>query len=474
MPPRRLPAEQPGQGAEFRWGRARVRARPGDSVASALLASGHGVLSRSIKYHRPRGYYCGVGTCANCLVTIDGRPSVRACMVPAREGMAVKPQNCWPSPRLDVLSLAERFLPAGFDPQRAFTRPLFLLPAYHFAVRHMAGLGKAPRGGPPARVGEVAREEVPLAVVGAGPAGLAAAREAARAGVRVRVFDASPWPGGRLGREAALLQGPGAFQGHTPAQALGALLHDLREAGAAPEAEAGVAGLYPGKLLAVATPRRLVELRADAVVLATGAPESLPLFGDNDRPGVMTASAAGQLLGKHRILPGERVVLLGADERACALARSLEGAGARVAAVFEAGPTAPEAAGLPVKPGDGIAAVEGAARVRAVRTRRGARVPCDLVVLAWPRRPAVELFQQAGCALRARDGVLAPRADADLQTTAPGVFAAGDALAPGSLGAALASGALAGMGAARALGARVEPARLEAAREACAKLGAGL
>jgi sarcosine oxidase subunit alpha len=74
-----------------------VDACVGESVAVALFASGERVLSRSIKYHRPRGFFCLAGHCGACLMRIDGKPNVRACKTPVRDGMAVERQNAFPS-----------------------------------------------------------------------------------------------------------------------------------------------------------------------------------------------------------------------------------------------------------------------------------------------------------------------------------------------------------------------------------------
>lgn len=453
MPPHRLPSKE-GEPVAFRWGRARVQGREGDTVASALLAAGHTILARSVKYHRPRSYLCGVGKCASCLVTIDGKPSQRACMVPLREGMRVEAQNCWPSARLDVFAANDVVL-RRFDPQRSFTRPTWLHPLYYAFVRRMAGLGKVPRTATPARPGTVAQQAIPLAVVGAGPGGLAAALEAARAGTEVRVLDEQPALGGRLSWEDARLTGPSEFDGLSTGEALRSLLDGLRSEGVRPETGAMVAGIYPERLLAVQTPQRLVELRADAVVLATGAPESLPLFGDNDRPGVMSASGAAILLQRHGVLPGQRVVLAGRDSRTEGIVASLERAGAH-AEVVE---------------GEVVRAL-GSRWVTGceVRTREGARtLACDLLVHAEPRRPAVELAQQAGCALAWHRSLLAPTIDR-ARTTAARVLVAGDLASPGSIEAALASGRVAGLQAAQDLGLKVDEGRLAKALEELARL----
>ncbi|HEV8360051.1 MAG TPA: 2Fe-2S iron-sulfur cluster-binding protein [Candidatus Thermoplasmatota archaeon] len=471
MAPRRLPDEpQEGRWISFRWGRRAIRAREGDTVASALLAAGETVLARSVKYHRPRSYLCGVGKCANCLVTIDGKPSLRACMVPAKEGMVVEPQNAWPSPRHDVFAAADILFPSGFDPQRSFTRPRFLLTAYHAMVRRMAGLGKAPRDARAPQMGPLQQERVALAVVGGGPAGLAAAHEAATAGVQVALLDEAPWVGGRLTWSREALRGPSPWQGREPADALRALREGLARAGADVRSGTNVAGFYGERLLAVQTPQRLTELRAEGVVLATGAPEALPLFGDNDKPGIMSTSGAAILLQRHRVLPGKRVVLAGADARTLEVGRALAQAGADIEAVVSDAPA--EARDLRVLRGQ-IARAHGGRWINAVDVHVGSEVvqlPCDLLVFGEPRRPAVELAQQAGCALHWQGQAWAPRVDATLATTAPRVWACGDLVQPATLEAALASGRVAGLQAARALGAKVDEGALDDATQAWEEL----
>ncbi|MEE3263275.1 MAG: 2Fe-2S iron-sulfur cluster-binding protein, partial [Candidatus Latescibacterota bacterium] len=115
----------------------------GDTIASALTAAGVGILSRSFKYHRPRGLLCGAGHCPNCLVQIGDEPSVRSCTRPLEQGMDIRSQNAWPSLDNDLMQLTEsvsRFLPVGFY-YKIFHRPRFLWPAFEHLLRNAAGLG---------------------------------------------------------------------------------------------------------------------------------------------------------------------------------------------------------------------------------------------------------------------------------------------------------------------------------------------
>ena len=125
----------------------KVAAFEGDSVGSALAAAGVTITARSFKYHRPRGLLCMTGSCANCLMQVDGIPNVRACIEPVRDGMRVERQNAWPSAGRDIHGWLNTFsfmMPPGFY-YKVFQRPRW---AWHMVepfIRSKAGLGKVPR-----------------------------------------------------------------------------------------------------------------------------------------------------------------------------------------------------------------------------------------------------------------------------------------------------------------------------------------
>src|SRR5439155_11232919 len=153
------------------------------------------------KYHRPRGYFCGTGKCANCLVRVDGVPNARACVTPVRDGMKVETQNAFPSARRDVYSLVDRVFPENFDYHERFIRPKFMAPLYNAVIRRMAGFGRVPdaeRAPLPPRRPPIARREVDVCVVGAGPAGLAAAAAASEGAASVLCVDEADRAGGSL------------------------------------------------------------------------------------------------------------------------------------------------------------------------------------------------------------------------------------------------------------------------------------
>ena len=163
-----------------------VRAFPGDTVASALLAQGRTIFSRSFKYHRPRGLLCCSGDCPNCLMEIDGKPNQRACRVPVHEGLSARSQNAWPSVDHDILRVIERFdrmLPIGFY-YKTLYKPRLLWRVAEPIIRRLAGLGRVSKKASTEEY-EHRYEHVDVLVVGGGPAGIEAARYAVSTGASV-------------------------------------------------------------------------------------------------------------------------------------------------------------------------------------------------------------------------------------------------------------------------------------------------
>lgn len=409
------------------------RAYAGEPVAVALYAAGVRVLSRSIKYHRPRSFFCLNGHCNGCLVRADGVPNVRGCMEPCKDALELEGQNAFPTSDLDVLGVVDWMFKKGMDHHTLMTGSRVLHPLMQKVVRQLSGLGKAPsRTTDELPVPE--RVHADVAVVGAGPAGLAAATAAARAGARVLCVDEQDVPGGSLLCDPRF----GPDDAARRADATRAAGVDLRARAAAiawfPEDEGGVLG--------VATPERLLRVTARRYVYATGGYDQNLAFEDNDRPGVLAARAVGRLTVHHGVRPGARVIVVGDTAYARALAEELG------------------ALGIETKLVDGVSE-------RVVRARGGAWVDaleivdqkgkkkqhaCDCVAVAAVPAPASEAARQHGARveLDAKKGGFAVLVGEGGVTSVPDVHACGDVT--GYLGpeAAAAHGARVGAAAARA------------------------
>jgi sarcosine oxidase, subunit alpha len=282
-----------------------VRAYQGEPVAVALFAEKIRALARSPKYHRPRGLFCSNGHCGSCLMRIDGRPNVRACMVLARPDLRCERQNTFPDPEIDLLAAADWLFPRGMDHHRLMTGSRIGNELFVKLVRQMGGTGLVPER--PAEAMPAPRDVVvDLCVVGAGPAGLTAAAVVASSGpaIRVLLVDDQAEPGG-----SHLCEPHGSVRAVE-------LVAQARTAGVQIESGATAIGVYHdeavGHVLAVATPAGLLRVRARRFVYATGAyDQNLPV-PDNDRPGILAARAVGRLAFFWGVAPaqGRRVILV--------------------------------------------------------------------------------------------------------------------------------------------------------------------
>src|SRR3982751_1881515 len=153
-----------------------IEAQPEDTVASALLRAGVTTFTRSIKYHRPRGPFCLAGSCGQCLMRIDGVPSLPACRVEAQEGMRCERQNGPLGMENDLLRASDFLFSEGLDHHHLLTGSRLLGRVALEVARRLAGLGELPEVPQSPIRGEL--RVVNLVIIGAGPAGLAAARAA--------------------------------------------------------------------------------------------------------------------------------------------------------------------------------------------------------------------------------------------------------------------------------------------------------
>ena len=397
----------------------------GDTLASALLANGVHLVGRSFKYHRPRGILSAGTEEPNALVQIEqgprGVPNLKATRVELYEGLAASSVNCWPGVGFDLAAvndLAHRLIPAGFY-YKTFMWPHRGWHFYERFIRRMAGLGQAPDGPDPDRY-ERMNAHCDVLVVGAGPAGLAAAEAAGRSGARVILADEDARLGGFLQDAAdtgwldetvAALERMGNVRVLTRTTVTGYYDHNFLIA--LERVTDHLGPLAPARL-----PRqRLWRIRAGRVVLATGALERPLVFANNDRPGVMLAGAVRAYVNRFAVLPGKRAVVVTDNDSAYGVALDLHRRGVEIAAIVDLRPDGeggeiPEAreAGLNVLRGHAVVDTGGRRRVRRAciarldedgsPVGRANAVPCDLIAMSGGWNPAAHLFSQSGGKLR--------------------------------------------------------------------------
>ena len=445
----------------------------GDSLAAALLANGVDIVGRSFKYSRPRGIVAAGAEEPNAVLQIGSTeaaqiPNVRATQQALYSGLVANSTNGWPSVNTDLMGILGKvgggMMPPGFY-YKTFMYPQNLWMTYEKYIRKAAGLGRSPTEVDP-DIYDQLNQHCDVLIVGAGPAGLAAALAAGRSGARVILADEQEEFGGSLLDTRETLDGKPAAD--WVAQAI-AELQAMPEVTLLPRAT--VNGYHDHNFLTIhqrltdhlgetapmgQARQRMHRVRAKRVVLASGAHERPLVYANNDVPGNMLAGAVSTYVRRYGVAPGQELVLSTNNDYAYRVVLDWLDAGRKVVAVADArsnprGSWVEEARarGVRILTGSAVVEARGSKRVTGARicaidakahkvTSPGEVLDCDLIVSSGGYSPVVHLASHLGGRPEWREDILGfvpgpgngiqQRIDAGAVN---GVFALGDVLANG-------------------------------------------
>ena len=394
----------------------------GDTLASALIANGVHLMGRSFKYHRPRGVISAGASEPNALVELreGGRKeaNTRATMIELYDGLVAKSQNRWPSLAVDVgalNSLASSVFVAGFYYKTFMWPKSFWEKIYEPIIRRAAGLGSAAKEADPDKY-EKSYAHCDLLVIGSGPTGLMTALTAGRSGARVILADEGSALGGSLLFETEEIGGESGLD-----WARGVIAELGAMANVTLMGRTTVFGWYDGNIFGTVErvndhvlepspyePRqRYWRIIAKKAVLAAGAEERPIVFGGNDVPGVMLASAMRAFANRHAAAAGKSVVVFTNNDSGYRTARDMKAHGVHVEVIVDSRiDSKADAGGVPVLRGRMIATVSGGKGVSGVELTDHTHINCDAVAMSGGWSPIVNLACHQGAKPRWNAGIV--------------------------------------------------------------------
>ncbi|WP_283196177.1 sarcosine oxidase subunit alpha [Rhizobium sp. AN80A] len=414
----------PAKTARFTFDGKTYTALEGDTVASALIANNIHLVGRSFKYHRPRGILSAGAEEPNALIDVSRdaarkQPNVRATVQEVFDGMIVESQNRFPSLAFDIggiNNMLSPFFAAGFYYKTFMWPKAAWKSLYEPIIRRAAGLGVAPKEADPDHyAGRYAHCDV--LVVGAGVAGLSAALAAAQTGAKVILCDEQAEVGGALRYDSGVkIDG---LSGYEWAQKTVAALKAMDNVQVLTRTTAfgyynhNFVGLAERVTDHIANPsrhlprERLWQLRAKRVILANGAIERHMVFPNNDRPGIMLASAARMYLNQYGVAVGQKVGVYTAHDSAYEAAFDLKRAGVEIAAIVDSRQTPgadvlaeARSLGIDVLTGQSVVNTSGKLRIASMTVARNGggsprKIAVDALLVSAGWTPSVHLFSQS-------------------------------------------------------------------------------
>ena len=405
----------------------------GDTLASALLANGLNVIARSFKYHRPRGIIgSGVEDPASLIELLDeGASGNNLCTaVKLKEGLKAKSINCWPSVDFDIgasVQYFEKLIPAGFYYKT------FMWPTWHLFepfIRIAAGLASAPKEPPKAGHFESRNAHTDFLIIGAGPAGLLATLMAARSGSKVFLVDQNTEAGGSLLSSNLNIN-------QKPAMAwVDSVVKEITNMPNVVHLQDSTAWAYREHNLVIVNERevenasiieRSWRIRAKKIIIATGAIERSLVFPNNDRPGVMLASAVQTFVNRYSVKPGNNLVLFTNNDSVYPYVHDLKKAEINILAIVDsrkniADSVLADAQNIRVISNSIIKNVIGYKKVNSVvvqslEDKKLETISCDLLAHSGGWNPMVHLHSQSRGTVKFDDRIAAFVPDHSVQAS---------------------------------------------------------
>jgi sarcosine oxidase subunit alpha len=386
----------------------KLNAYEGETVAAALIANGKKCLHKSLKFSRPRGFFCSIGKCSSCLMRVNSIPNVRTCIEPVKNGMKIEMER---GQKIEQLNNQENRT-------------------------------------------EKIRINTDVIVVGAGPAGLSAAITAAELNLNVLIIDENIQMGGQLIKQSHKFFGTkDTFAGTRGTEVSNLLIDQIKKNEKQINwlTNTSALGYFEGKkhtIAAIQNNQRLLNLKTEKIILATGAQEKILQFPNNDLPGVYGAGAVQTLMNVYGVKPGNDAIIIGAGNVGTIIGYQMIQAGINVRMIIDAAKNIggylvhasklrrlgiPILTSYTIKRAIGNDSVESAVIVKLDKdwlpiegTEK--EVEVDLICIAIGLSPSSELAFQAGCKssnISELGGQVALH-NKDLETTREGFFVSGD------------------------------------------------
>ena len=431
-----------------------MQGHPGDTLASALLANGQRLVGRGFKYHRPRGIFTAGSEEPNALVQLRSgphqEPNTRATVTELFDGLTATSQNHRGPLEFDfmaVTDLLSPFLSAGFYYKTFMWPKAFWEKIYEPIIRSSAGLGSLSMQEDPDTY-DKGFLHCDLLVIGAGPAGLAAALTAARSGAQVILADEDHRAGGRLNAETYDIDGISGSEWAAQTLAELSAMDNVRLMVRTTVYGAYDHGVY-GALerctdhLASSDgkPRQVLwRIYSKRALLTAGATERPIAFGNNDRPGIMLAGAVRTYVNRYGVTPGKQVAIFTNNDDGWRTATDLAAKGVDISAVIDARDIEPPAsvAGAAVYMGSSVVDTAGRRGLHSITLASGERIESDCLAVSGGWSPNVHLTCHQRGKPQWRDDI---NAFVPGGTLPSGMQVAGAANGALSLGAALRDGA---------------------------------